>query len=467
MERWLHQHIFKVGWLLTKNYQTTTVLYYTFFLPGVVLHELVYWLAAGVFNVRAERAIAFPEKQEIGELKLNFIRLSKKASPLKVAAISAVPPLVGLLVIWWIATNIFDISSVVTILTSGQGDALGLALAQLTAAPDFWLWLYVAFTVGNTMMPSAGALQGWRPVVLLFGIVVGVLVVAGLADDVGGAVQEPLLNTVGGLSSLFALIIVINAVGTALLSLIENTIERVTGDSATFKNGKMIGVRRSELLEQRKQEREKALKQRDQQKKPRPALPAGPPSVYRMPLPVPAFGTVPISPLTDVILEPDQPELLPAYGRRDIPTVIPGQVRESDAAPTTIPSGRPVSSPPTSSPPASLPSSSPAPTSMPLFNPGRGTRDADEPATEETEAVNDDGDVDSREVEAPRPRVNVPIAPAPRPMIEEDDDELDEDDSDADDEIVDEVEEVEYEEVDDDEIYDDYPEDDDDSDDED
>jgi hypothetical protein len=176
MERWLHQHIFKVGWLVTKNFQTTTVLYYTFFLPGVVLHELVYWLAAGMLNVRAERAIAFPEKQEIGELKLNFIRLSKKASPLKVAAISAAPPLVGLFIVWWISINIFDISSVVAIMTSGESDAISNGLTLLVSAPDFWLWLYLAFTIGNTMMPSPGALQGWRPVITLLVAVIGALV---------------------------------------------------------------------------------------------------------------------------------------------------------------------------------------------------------------------------------------------------------------------------------------------------
>ena len=84
LERWLHQHMFKVGWLLTKNLQTTTILYYTFFLPGVVLHEFIYWLVAGILNVRAERAIAWPEAQAIAELKLNFIKLARNTSRIKV-----------------------------------------------------------------------------------------------------------------------------------------------------------------------------------------------------------------------------------------------------------------------------------------------------------------------------------------------------------------------------------------------
>src|SRR5690349_736728 len=120
IERWLHQHIFKVGWLLTQNYQTTTILYYTIFLPGVVLHELVYWLAAGMMNVRADRAIKWPEAQEVGELKLNFVQINPKASVLRKAIISIAPLLVGLVSIWYIAANIFDITAVFRQMSTGN-----------------------------------------------------------------------------------------------------------------------------------------------------------------------------------------------------------------------------------------------------------------------------------------------------------------------------------------------------------
>ena len=61
LRRWLQQHVFKVGWLLTKNLQTTTILFYTLFLPGVILNQFVTWMAAGILNVRAERAIRGPK----------------------------------------------------------------------------------------------------------------------------------------------------------------------------------------------------------------------------------------------------------------------------------------------------------------------------------------------------------------------------------------------------------------------
>jgi len=80
LERWLHQHIFKVGWLFTKSFQTTTTLYYAFFLPGIFLNELVRWMVAALLDIRAERTFEWPQQQDIGELKLNFIRIQPKAT---------------------------------------------------------------------------------------------------------------------------------------------------------------------------------------------------------------------------------------------------------------------------------------------------------------------------------------------------------------------------------------------------
>lgn len=111
MERWLHQHIFKVGWLLTHNFHTTTVLYYTFFLPGVLLHEVVTWLVAGIVNVRAKGAIAWPERQDIGELRLNFVQITQRISPLQQFIISVAPLTVGMLVTWHVANNVFRLEA--------------------------------------------------------------------------------------------------------------------------------------------------------------------------------------------------------------------------------------------------------------------------------------------------------------------------------------------------------------------
>ncbi len=288
METWLHRHIFKVGWLLTKRFETTTVFYYTFFLPGVFLNQFTMWLVAGILDVRAKSAVVYPDKQEIGELRLNFVRIHEKAPPLKAAMIHLSPLVVGLLVVYLVDVNIFNLREILQIINDPQG-GLFVGLQTLFTRPDFWLISYVTFTVANTMMPQRGSLKGFAPVIGGFVLLAALVIAAGFGDELGAALVEPLLSAMNGMSLLFGMVIVVDMLATAVLALIENSIELATGDSATFKNGKLVAVRRKDLIAQRAAEREKERKKREQRKQPQAALPAasGPPSIYRLSFPLP------------------------------------------------------------------------------------------------------------------------------------------------------------------------------------
>jgi hypothetical protein len=340
METWLHQHIFKVGWLVTKNFQTTTILYYTFFLPGVVLYELVIWMMAGVLDVRAEGAVAFPEKQEIAELNLNFIKLHKRAAGWKTRIINNAPPFVGLAVIYIIALNVYNIGEMIAAMQPGTLEAFGEGIGRLLTTADFVIWTYVVFTISNVTIPNHLVIRGWRSALTVSTLVIGGLLVIGLADEVYSTIMPPIVNGLNALSTIFLLLIGINAAVTVILSAIENTIERITGDSATFKNGKLIAMKRAEILAQREAERQKALKAQ-QQKKQRPALPAGPPTIYRMPLPIPGSpNEISVTKAPDVIIAPTLPEAAPEKIERQQPSVIEGVAAPTPSILINPPRGR-------------------------------------------------------------------------------------------------------------------------------
>ncbi|MBZ0287050.1 MAG: hypothetical protein K8I30_05505 [Anaerolineae bacterium] len=363
LEHWLHQHIFKVGWLVTKQYQTTTILYYAFFLPGIVLYELVIWMTAGFLNVRADRAIAWPEKQEIGELKLSFIKLSKNTGQLPLAIISTTPLIAGLAVVAFIASNRLDFQGFVSSMGSGMLDELGAAFSRLVSAPDFWIWIYLVFTISNTMWPDVSKLRGWRIILIGLAVVGGVLIVIGAGNQViVETLSGPVTNALNSLSRTLAVIIGIDLFVVAVLGTIEAIIERITGDSATFKNGKMITLRREELIKQQAAERTTARQQKATRA---PALPAGPPSIYKMPLPIPGApgkeavtrdeGIIISKPPTPAIASPSAP---PAIART-APAVIPGTV--ADKPGSTTESKPAVFSPAENKPAASTPAVSPSP----------------------------------------------------------------------------------------------------------
>lgn len=289
LERWLHQHLFKVGWLFTKNLRRTTILYYCLFLPGVVLYEFVYWLVAGLLNVRAEATFAWPETQESAELKLNFVKLGKNVGQVKLAVISLSPLLVGIIVITILANNVLNVPAFLEIFQpdslSGEVDvttALSAATAQLFAIPDLWLWFYLIFTIANTMMPERKSLRGWRPILIIAVGVVAATYALGVGDTImlallGGSLAQVL----GVLGLTFGVIIAVDLFMIGILGSIEAIVERFTGDSATFHNGKLIAMRRQEIIKQRQQQREK------EEKKLEVARRAPLNSIYDLPLPIP------------------------------------------------------------------------------------------------------------------------------------------------------------------------------------
>lgn len=334
LERWLHQHIFKVGWLLTKNFQTTTILYYTFFLPGVVLHELSYWLVAGILDVHAERAIQWPEKQEIAELRLNFIKLAKNTPPLKLAIITLAPLAAGIVVIWFVANNIFPIDEFLARISTGKLSDVAGAVSFIAAIPDFWLWIYLAFTISNTMIPNLKDLRGLRIIFIIIAAISAGFFLLGVGSEVVITILiGPVASALYGLASILAIIIAIDILVTAILGTIEAIIERITGHSATFENGRLIAMTRQELAEYRKKQTARAV-----QPARRAATPAetGTPSIYKLPLPIPGPpGKEAITQSETVIFKPAEKPLssTPFRDDRAGPGVITSPVIPKPASP--------------------------------------------------------------------------------------------------------------------------------------
>ncbi len=336
LERWLHQHIFKVGWLLTKNLRTTTVLYYTFFLPGVVVNQLVYWMAAGILNVRAERAIAWPESQSIAELDLSFIKLSRNTGPIKIAIISLVPLLAGLGLIWLIATNVLDLSGVIALIQRGADP--GLIVSMLINTPDIWIWVYLMFTIANTMFPDREALRGWRPILIGGAVVIVLLYVFGVAQTMFlNNLATPITDGLNILTLIFTIVIAIDLLVTGVLGGMESIIERITKNSATFQNGKLIAITREEMLKLRHAKQQQA-------KQPKTRAPAGHPSIYKLALPIPGAPGKDIS--EPIIVTRDDKTVLPAGApttKRVEPQVILGTATiKSDDEIETKPEDRPL-----------------------------------------------------------------------------------------------------------------------------
>lgn len=323
---------------MTKNFQTTTILYYTFFLPGVALYELIYWLAAGLLDVHADQSFSLPEKQEIGELKLNFVKLTKKTSKWKVAVITVAPVIIGIVIVWFIANNILDIDNKLQLLQPANPDNIRAFISELTASTDFWLWSYVMFTVINTLTPDFEAVRPWMWGVTIGASLLGFLLLLGADELTGtGTVFETVTNGLNALSGVIVLMLVFDLVAVGILGLLESSIEWITGDSATFKNGKMITMTRQEAIEQRKKDRQS--RRTAQAKKLSESSMIGPPSIYKLELPIPGPpGQEPVLQKPSAVLlsssdtdkDNDEIKIAAPTSSRIRPNVISGTDSESD-----------------------------------------------------------------------------------------------------------------------------------------
>lgn len=261
-------------------------------MPGILLHEITLWLAAGILRIRAERAIAFPARQEIGELRLNFIRLSATSGRARRSLAMLAPIAAGLLCLWLIAQQVFNWRELAAIAAAGSIDALALAFARLTKTPDFWLWFYLAFTIANTMFPAPRPPLSARQKGAIAFITGASLMTIW---RIGGATLS-----LGIESLLFSLAIIllqtifINIAVVLILGTMEAAIERLTGKSATFADGKMIAMSRAEAQAQKaRQARERSADRQAPQAKLNDQTVT---SIYDLKLPIPGPpGREPVS----------------------------------------------------------------------------------------------------------------------------------------------------------------------------
>jgi len=306
IERWLHQHIFKVGWLLTNDFRITAVLYYIIFLPGILLHELTLWLAAGVLNVRAEGALQFPEEQDISALRLSVIRLAPDTDRFKLMLMALSPLASGLAALWAISAILFPTDASSTLALPSGVTELGAAISALTRTANFWLWLYVVFTIANRSFPTLPVQMSTRQKFLLLPVLLALCFgLWRVSDATNPAIALGIEGLLGGLTLIFAQITVLNLGCVLMLGAIEALIERMTSRSATFRDGRMITLDGAETV---------MSDASPARSRPRPAIgaaarpAASATSIYDLKLPIPGPpGREPVSRQAVAVVDLDRP----------------------------------------------------------------------------------------------------------------------------------------------------------------
>lgn len=201
--RRLTQYVFLAVYILTKNKYVATSCITLILFPGTVIHELSHLFVAEILGVRTGALSLVPEIADNDEgIRSGSVMISQ-TDPFRRAIIGLAPLFTGLLALW--AMSFF---------TAGQweGWVQAVSSGRYTILLVPLLILYGMFAVSNTMFSSPQDLKGLVPLLLVLGLLMGGVYVAGFRIVFPQGVSDALFSTMMTMSRYLGITIGINLI---------------------------------------------------------------------------------------------------------------------------------------------------------------------------------------------------------------------------------------------------------------
>ena len=209
LQRSLHREIQGVFLLITRRPDISLALFSLLFFPGVFLHEASHFLMSRLLGVPTGRVSLLPRPMDNGCLQLGYVETGR-TDIFRDALIGMAPLITGGLCVAFTGMRGLDLDHLWTALVSEQGVPFSEALNTVAARPDFWLWFYLTFVISSTMLPSASDRRAWLPLVLVFGILLGVVLLAGAGPWLVQHLAPPLNALLRALAAVFGISMVVH-----------------------------------------------------------------------------------------------------------------------------------------------------------------------------------------------------------------------------------------------------------------
>ncbi len=227
LSRWIGHQVQVVGWRLTRSERAAMVGYYLLLLPGIVLHELSHAGMARLLGLKVGKLTLGPRRH--GKyVELGSVRVASGGA-LRDSLVGLAPFLAGTTVLLLVSYLAFDVDAVLRAWTRYGLPGMGPAISNIWRTPDFAVWAYVVFTVGNAMTPSPADRQPWLTAGLYIGIAAAVVLVLGGVPTLPDAFVMRAIEALQLLTLAFGITVALDLVVAAVLVVLEGVIIRLSG----------------------------------------------------------------------------------------------------------------------------------------------------------------------------------------------------------------------------------------------
>jgi hypothetical protein len=233
LKTWITRHLQGLGILLWGDSDMAMLLYFLVLLPGIVLHELSHWSFAKVMGVKTGKMEIWPSKKARGRIRLGSVRIGR-ADHVRASLIGLAPFITGCLAIYLIGDQILHVSDLIDPLLKGDIPSLQNNLPGYTYASDFWIWLYIIFSISNTMFPSESDRGAWWPVVATLGGIAALGYALGVIESIPPDITQAVLDLIGYLANAFALTVMANLVFVVVIAVLEMLVGALKGSQIEY-----------------------------------------------------------------------------------------------------------------------------------------------------------------------------------------------------------------------------------------
>lgn len=219
LTHWITRHVQGIGYLLTGDGQIALALYFLIMLPGVLLHETSHVLAAWFLRVKVRRFSIGIRPGRGQKIALGSVEIAH-TDPIRSSVIGLAPLTSGCAAILLIGSRVLGLDG----LTAFDWQRFRGVLQGIYHTPDFWLWMYLVFAIGNAMLPSEADRRSWRAVGLFLALASAVFYFTGLFDVYSDSLGRWIGGGASQLAYAFAVIIAVDVIVAVLLLIVEQSL---------------------------------------------------------------------------------------------------------------------------------------------------------------------------------------------------------------------------------------------------